>query len=128
VFYLSETISPLKIILRRSFSARLVIYRPSKVEIVTETSYKTIGCISIKIIAKKQRRGFIRMVQQYYATHHIARFTVNTLSLRHWRTQGGCTGCTCIPPPGHVHPPPPERLVMRKDVTAGNKKKMQPAT
>ena len=31
-----------------------------------------------------------------------------------WRTQGGCTGCTCIPPPppvhpppGHVHPPPP---------------------
>ncbi len=49
------------------------------------------------------------------------------------RTQGGCTGCTCIPPPppcaspppGHVHPPPPqpERLVMRKDEAVGNKKK-----
>jgi hypothetical protein len=23
-----------------------------------------------------------------------------------WRTQGGCTGCTCIPPPPPVHPPP----------------------
>jgi hypothetical protein len=22
------------------------------------------------------------------------------------RTQGGCTGCTCIPPPPPVHPPP----------------------
>jgi hypothetical protein len=55
-------------------------------------------------------------------------------------TQGGCTGCTCIPPPppvhpphGHVHPPAPqpERLVMRKDEAVGNKKKMQvflPAT
>ncbi len=50
-----------------------------------------------------------------------------------WRTQGGCTGCTCIPPPpppcasppGHVHPPQPERLVMRKDEAVGNKKKMQ---
>jgi hypothetical protein len=33
----------------------------------------------------------------------------------------------CIPPPGHVHPPPPqpERLVMRKDEAVGNKKKMQ---
>jgi hypothetical protein len=31
----------------------------------------------------------------------------------------------CIPP-GHVHPPPPQpkRLVMRKDETVGNKKKM----
>jgi hypothetical protein len=31
------------------------------------------------------------------------------------------------PPPGHLHPPPPqpERLVMRKDEAAGNKKKMQ---
>ena len=31
----------------------------------------------------------------------------------------------CIPPPGHVHPPPPqpERLVMRKDEAVGNKKK-----
>jgi hypothetical protein len=31
------------------------------------------------------------------------------------------------PPPGHVHPPPPqpERLVMRKDDAVGNKKKMQ---
>ena len=57
-----------------------------------------------------------------------------------WRTQGGCTGCTCIPPPPPVHPPPwlcaspppqPERLVMRKDEAVGNKKKMQvclPAT
>jgi hypothetical protein len=53
---------------------------------------------------------------------------------RQGRTQGGCTGCTCIPPspsehppPGHVHPPPPqpERLVMRKDESVGNKKKMQ---
>jgi hypothetical protein len=39
----------------------------------------------------------------------------------------------CIPPPGHVHPPPPqpERLVMRKDEAMGNKKKVQvclPAT
>ncbi len=23
-----------------------------------------------------------------------------------WRTQGGCTGCTCIPPSPSVHPPP----------------------
>jgi hypothetical protein len=32
----------------------------------------------------------------------------------------------CIPPPGHVHhpPPQPERLVMRKDEAVGNKKKM----
>jgi hypothetical protein len=30
------------------------------------------------------------------------------------RTQGGCTGCTCIPPPPCASPPPqPERLVMR---------------
>jgi hypothetical protein len=34
------------------------------------------------------------------------------LSDRQGRTQGECTGCTCIPPPplcippGHVHPPP----------------------
>jgi hypothetical protein len=35
------------------------------------------------------------------------------------RTQGGCTGCTCIPPPQ------PERLVMRKDEAVGNKKKIQ---
>jgi hypothetical protein len=49
------------------------------------------------------------------------------------RTQGGCKGCTCIPPtppvhapPRHVHPPPPqpERLIMRKDEAVGNKKKM----
>jgi hypothetical protein len=41
------------------------------------------------------------------------------------RTQGGCTGCTCILP-RHVHPPPPqpERLVTRKDEAVGNKKKM----
>jgi hypothetical protein len=43
------------------------------------------------------------------------------------RTQGGCTGCTCIPPsPPFASPPPqPERLVMRKDEAVGNKKKMQ---
>jgi hypothetical protein len=31
----------------------------------------------------------------------------------------------CIPPPGHVHlpPPSPERLVMRKNEAVGNKKK-----
>jgi hypothetical protein len=29
------------------------------------------------------------------------------------------------PPPSHVHPPQPERLVMRKDETVGKKKKMQ---
>jgi ribonuclease P/MRP protein subunit RPP40 len=52
------------------------------------------------------------------------------------RTQGGCTGCTCIPPPPPppVYPPPrpcaspsppqPERLVVRKDEAVGNKKKM----
>jgi hypothetical protein len=42
-------------------------------------------------------------------------------------TQGGCTGCTCIPlPPPCASPPPqPERLVMRKDEAVGNKKKMQ---
>jgi hypothetical protein len=54
---------------------------------------------------------------------------------RQGRTQGGCTGCTCIPPPPPVHPPPrpcaspplpsPERLVMRKDEAVGNKKKMK---
>jgi hypothetical protein len=43
------------------------------------------------------------------------------------RTQGGCTGCTCIPPPHPpcASPPQPERLVMRKDEAVGNKKKMQ---
>jgi hypothetical protein len=49
------------------------------------------------------------------------------------RTQGGCTGCTCIPPsplcipprPCASPPPQPERLVMRKDEAVGNKKKMQ---
>jgi hypothetical protein len=29
------------------------------------------------------------------------------------------------PPPGHVHPPQPETLIMRKDEAVGNKKKMQ---
>jgi hypothetical protein len=46
------------------------------------------------------------------------------------RTQGGCTGCTCIPPPPPVHPPrpcasPPSPAFMRKDEAVGNKKKMQ---
>jgi hypothetical protein len=52
------------------------------------------------------------------------------------RTQGGCTGCTCIPPPPPVHPAPPprpcaspppqpERLVTIKDEAVGKKKKMQ---
>jgi hypothetical protein len=47
------------------------------------------------------------------------------------RTQGGCTGCTCIPPCASPTPRPcasphqPERLVMRKDEAVGNKKKMQ---
>jgi hypothetical protein len=69
-----------------------------------------------------------------------AGFGAGFVSQRQWRTQGGCTGCTCIPPPppvhpppGHVHPPPPqpERLVMRKYKAVGNNKKMQvclPAT
>ncbi len=52
------------------------------------------------------------------------------------RSQGGCTGCTCIPPPpppGHVHPPPAWKAGYEKrwGCGQGNKKKMQvclPAT
>ncbi len=39
---------------------------------------------------------------------------------------GGCTGCTCIPPPPAMcipPPPQPERLVMRKDEQWATRKK-----
>jgi hypothetical protein len=47
--------------------------------------------------------------------------------------RGGCTGCTCIPPPPCASPsamciplpPQPERLVIRQDEAVGNKKKKQ---
>ncbi len=50
-----------------------------------------------------------------------------SIGQRQGRTQGGCTGCTCIPPPPPVHPPPSMciHVHMKKDEAVGNKKKMQ---
>jgi hypothetical protein len=41
--------------------------------------------------------------------------------------RGDAQDARASPPPGHVHPPPPqpERLVMRKDEAVGKKKKIQ---
>ncbi len=65
-------------------------------------------------------RGFSSLRKLPYFTqisfagflYHTRRFSI--YHPHQGRTQGGCTGCTCmptpplcIPPPGHVHSPPP---------------------
>ncbi len=62
---------------------------------------------SIRGVGLYQKVAIIIAILKHKTRGNIlSPWDVAVLYCRQWRTQGGCTGCTCIPPPPPVHPPP----------------------